>query len=73
MELFYALQQTFPGVALEHGTAGTLTRRRVRTEVPTQKGRNKPGVASAKQVSMNTHNSKLLKNQEAQSNRGEIL
>ena len=44
------LQQSSPEVAATHGAAGTLTRRRVRAEVPTQKDRNKPWVASAKHV-----------------------
>ena len=64
-------QQSSPEVAVMYGAVGTLTQRRV--EVLTQKLRNKPQVDSAKHGTTNTHNSKLLKNQEAQSNQGEIL
>lgn len=43
-------QVNSPEAAAMHGAAGTLTQRRVGAEVPTKKGKNKPGVASAKHV-----------------------
>lgn len=67
------LQQSSPEVTVTHGAAGTLSQRKVRSRGPHTERQTQAMVASAKHVTMDARSLKLLKNQETQSNQGEIL